>query len=51
MKKQTIAVSKKAGISESLAEEAPIIRMVAVILRQAVEGKASDVHIEPTTDD
>jgi len=32
-------------------EEAPVIRMVAVILRQAVEGKASDIHIEPTVDD
>lgn len=33
---------------ERLVEEAPIIKMVAVILRQAVEGKASDIHIEPT---
>lgn len=32
---------------EKLAEEAPIIKVVAVILRHAVEGKASDVHIEP----
>ncbi len=31
-----------------LVEEAPIIKMVSVILRQAVEGKASDIHIEPT---
>ncbi len=31
-----------------LAEEAPIIKMVTVILRQAVEGRASDIHIEPT---
>ncbi|MCK9578484.1 GspE/PulE family protein [bacterium] len=29
------------------AEEAPIIKMVAVILRHAVEGSASDIHIEP----
>lgn len=32
-------------------EEAPVIKMVAVILRQAVEGRASDIHIEPMTDD
>lgn len=32
---------------ERLAEEAPIIKVVAVILRHAVEGKASDIHIEP----
>ena len=30
-----------------LAEEAPIIRMVGVIIKQAVEGNASDIHIEP----
>lgn len=29
-------------------EEAPITKMVTVILRHAVEGRASDVHIEPT---
>lgn len=33
-----------------LVEEAPTIKMVAVILRQAVEGGASDIHIEPTSD-
>lgn len=32
---------------ERLVEEAPIVKMVSVILRQAVEGKASDIHIEP----
>ena len=31
-----------------LVEEAPIIKMVSVILRQAIEGGASDIHIEPT---
>ena len=33
-----------------LVEEAPVIKMVAVILRQSVEGDASDIHIEPTRD-
>ncbi len=33
---------------ERLIEDAPIIKMVSVILKQAVEGKASDIHIEPT---
>ena len=33
-----------------LVEEAPVTKMVAVILRNAVEGKASDIHIEPTKD-
>ena len=31
-------------------EEAPIIKMVLVILRHAVEGGASDIHIEPSRD-
>lgn len=32
---------------EKLSEDAPIIKMVAVILRHAVEGSSSDIHIEP----
>lgn len=35
---------------ERLAAEAPISKVVAVILRHAVGGKASDIHIEPTRD-
>ncbi len=35
---------------ERLVEEAPIAKVVAVILRYAVEGKASDIHIEPSKD-
>lgn len=35
---------------QRLVEEAPVSKMVAVILRNAVEGKASDIHIEPTRD-
>ena len=41
---------KTAAEFERMAEEAPITKIVAVILRHAVEGKASDVHIEPTRD-
>ena len=40
---------KKEGFKR-LVEEAPIIKMVAVILRQGVEGEASDIHIEPCRD-
>ena len=39
---------EKASDFEKLAEEAPIVKVVAVILRHAVEGKASDIHIEAT---
>ncbi|HEY4509542.1 MAG TPA: GspE/PulE family protein [Candidatus Paceibacterota bacterium] len=48
-------IGKGEGVQESkaaevgpLKEEAPITKMVAVILRNAVEGGASDVHIEPS---
>lgn len=33
---------------EKMAEEAPVTRVVAVLLRHAVEGRASDIHVEPT---
>lgn len=35
---------------ERMAEEAPISKAVTVLLRHAVEGGASDIHIEPTRD-
>ena len=43
---------EKKAITEAdlrrLVEEAPIAKIVAVLLRHAVEGGASDIHIEPT---
>ena len=33
-----------------LEEEAPIVKMVSVIMRHASEGGASDIHIEPLAD-
>lgn len=49
---------KKYGITEEeikiktnepakIIEEAPVTKMMSVILRHAVEGRASDIHIEP----
>ena len=38
------------GQGEKITEDAPITKMVGVILRYAVEGRASDVHIEPLGD-
>lgn len=32
---------------EKIAQEAPISKVVSVILKHAVEGRASDIHIEP----
>jgi len=40
----------KAAQVERMAEEAPISKVVAVILRHAVDGSASDIHIEPGRD-
>lgn len=38
----------KPSDQEKLVEDAPIIKIVAVIIDHAVEGKASDIHIEHT---
>lgn len=38
----------KPGEEERIIEDAPIIKIVAVILRHASEGNASDIHIENT---
>jgi type IV pilus assembly protein PilB len=40
----TISMDQDVG---RLAEEAPIVKVVAVVLRNAIEGGASDIHIEP----
>ena len=42
------AVSAKA--ETRLVEDAPITKMVAVMLKHATEGRASDIHIEPSRD-
>lgn len=34
--------------SEEMLIEAPISKMVAVVIKHATEGRASDIHIEPT---
>lgn len=33
---------------ENLKEDAPVTKVVATILRYAIEGRSSDIHIEPT---
>ena len=40
--------SLKPGEEEKIVVDAPIIKIVAVILRSAMEGQASDIHIENT---
>jgi type IV pilus assembly protein PilB len=41
------ALGQKATPGEVITDEAPIIKMVLVILRHAIEADASDIHIEP----
>ncbi|MCX6723603.1 MAG: GspE/PulE family protein [Candidatus Staskawiczbacteria bacterium] len=43
-------VLEKKSLIQTLTEEAPIIKMVLVVLRHALEAHASDIHIEPTRD-
>lgn len=38
----------KPGQEAKIVEDAPVIKIVAVILRNAIEGRASDIHIEFT---
>jgi general secretion pathway protein E len=39
------------GHLKDLASEAPIIRLVNLVITRAVEGRASDIHIEPFEDE
>ena len=38
-------------VEQKLAEEAPISKIVDVVVRHAIEARASDIHIEPSEDD
>lgn len=49
-KKDVLVQLDRGEPSVIMAEDAPIIKMVLVILKHAVEGRASDIHIEPTRD-
>jgi len=35
------------GVAHDIKEDAPTIKIVSTVLRYAIDGKASDVHIEP----
>lgn len=45
---ETKLTGKNTAEVSQLIEEAPISKVVAVIMRHAIEGAASDIHIEPT---
>lgn len=44
-----IAAQEKGTSKVQIREDAPIIKIVASILRYAIDGRASDIHIESTT--
>ncbi|MFC1756928.1 GspE/PulE family protein [Patescibacteria group bacterium] len=41
-------IPEKSKTKQRIKEDAPVTKMVAVMLRHAIEGRASDIHIEPT---
>ncbi len=41
---------QKKGNSPNIIEEAPVTKIVGVILQHAADGNASDIHVEPTAD-
>jgi len=47
-KNEILTALSKGLSSVETTSEAPIIKMVLVILRHAIEGNASDIHIEPS---
>ncbi len=44
---ETVQQASKKGGEPDMHEAAPVTKIVATILRSAVEGRASDIHIEP----
>jgi len=38
------------GVSDSLDDDAPIVRFVNLLVSQAIQDRASDIHIEPAED-
>ncbi len=38
-----------ADVMDHIKEDAPVTKIVATILRYAIDGSASDIHVEPTT--
>lgn len=45
-----LKITEKTGGLEEITAEAPVTRIVAVIVKHAVETRASDIHIEPFED-
>ena len=48
--KKELKITEKTGGLEEITAEAPVTRIVAIIVKHAVETRASDIHIEPFED-
>ena len=44
---ETVQEAGKKGMSTDIREEAPVTKIVATILRSAIDARTSDIHIEP----
>lgn len=49
-KAEELTPTKKDASGAKIIEDAPVTKIVATMLRYAIEGNASDIHIEPTSD-
>lgn len=49
LQKKELDISEKGGLEE-ITVDAPVSRIVATVIRHAVETRASDIHIEPFED-
>jgi len=47
LEKGVVGITPQKEIEKRLEEEAPISKIVTVVLRHAIEGNASDIHVEP----
>ncbi len=48
--KKSSATLRRKRVSDTVIQDAPVAKMVEVILKNAIDGKASDIHIEPIED-
>ncbi len=50
LSKKELKISDKTGSLEEITAEAPVTRIIATVVKHAVETRASDIHIEPLED-
>ncbi|MEX1064189.1 MAG: ATPase, T2SS/T4P/T4SS family [Candidatus Paceibacterota bacterium] len=50
LSKKELKISDKTGGLEEITAEAPVTRIIATVVKHAVETRASDIHIEPLED-